>query len=91
MPDLPALADQLQLEQVKFFSILLGWLFIIIDLDRLIGDVKLDFLLALDGFIVFLLGVNLLVEDLVSEADNAPPQSVVRHFVKLLRQFVEHS
>ena len=91
MPILPALADQLQLEQVKFFSILLGWLFIIIDVDRLIGDVQLDFLLALDGLIVFLLGVNLLVEDLVSEADDAPPKSVVCHFVKLLRQFVEHS
>lgn len=83
-----ALTRQVELEQVKVVSISNSSA--PIALGSLIGHMQLHFFLALLGFEVLLLEVDLLVQDLVSEANDAPPENVTRHFVELLGEFVEN-
>ena len=55
----------------------------------LVGDEVLHFFLALQSFSVLLLEIDLLVQELVVEANDAPPKNVVRHFVQLLGELVQ--
>jgi hypothetical protein len=51
--------------------------------------VELHFFLALLCFVVLLLEVDFLVEDLVGKAHDAPPENVTSYLVKLLGEFVK--
>ena len=52
---------------------------------------QLHFFLALQCLVVLLLKVNLVVQDLVVESDDAPPKNVSSHLVKLLCELIEDS
>lgn len=98
---LSTLALQLQAEEVKLFTVLLRRLLVIAEtlelvaivvlLGPLVGHVDHDFALACQGLGLLLLLVDLLVQDLVREANDPPPENVFGDLVQLLGEFVEHS
>jgi hypothetical protein len=55
-----------------------------------IGHKELDFLHAAHILAIFILHVDLLMEDLVSQADYSPPENLSGHFIQLLAQLVEN-
>jgi len=82
----PALTAEVELEQVKAFSI--SYVSVILH-GSLIWHVELHFFLALLRFVVLFLEVDFLVEDLVGKADDAPPEDVISYLVQLLGEFVK--
>ena len=97
MPDLATLARELQLEQVEtLVSIRLrgGHLTVVMTAVGAVVDLVwykvLHFFLALQSLAVLLFKVNLLVQKLIVEADDAPPKNVVGDFVELLCELVEN-
>ena len=51
----------------------------------------LDFFLALQRLVVLFFKVNFLMQKLIVEANDAPPENVVCHFVELFCQLVQDS
>ena len=91
--DFTALTCQLQLEEVKL-PLAFGlrrriWLLLIHHFTGLVRCVMLNFSLALHRLAVLLLEVDLLVEDLVREAHDAPPENVVGYLIELLGKLEE--
>ena len=52
---------------------------------------QLDFPLALERLILLFLHIDLLVQDLVCEADYAPPEDISRHLIQLFGKLIEDS
>ena len=91
MTNLTSLTHELKLEQVKLLSIFLRCGFISILNSGLVGNMKKDFFLALKCFILLFFKVNLLVKNLVCEANNTPPKDVICNFIELFGELVEYS
>ena len=97
MPNLTALASELKLEKIGFLcngTILLArcinLIEIILLILTLVGDMKVHFFLALASLVVLFFKVDLLVKDLIGETNDAPPEDVGSHFIKLLGKFIEY-
>lgn len=82
-----ALTRQIELEEVTVFAF--SHISTSIALGAHVWHVQLDFFLALLRLEVLLLEVDFLMQDLVSEANNAPPEDITGDFVELLGEFVE--
>ena len=91
--DFTALTRQLQLEEVEWcLAFGLGrriWLLLVHHFTGLVRCVVLYFSLALHCLAVLLLEVDLLVQDLVREAHDAPPEDVAGNLVELLGELVK--
>ena len=90
--DLSILSCQIEREKIfEFFVIFVFFLNYII-LPR--GSVRyepLNLLLANVVFTVLLLEVDFLVQNLVSQSNDSPPEDLARHFVELLAKLVQDS
>lgn len=97
MTNFAALAGELKLEKIGFLcngTILLACCINLIEIILLIltlvGDMKVHFFLALASLVVLFFKVDLLVKDLIGETNDAPPENVGSHFIKLLGKLVEY-
>ena len=90
--DLSILSCQIEREKIfEFFVIFVFFLNYII-LPR--GSVRyepLNLLLANVVFTVLFLEIDFLVQNLVSQSNDSPPEDLARHFVELLAKLVQDS
>ena len=70
-------------------AVFVGWVDDIVLSGSPVGHKELDFLHTAHVFAIFILHVDLLMEDLVCQADDSPPENLPRHLVQLLAQLVE--
>jgi len=94
--DFTALARQLELEKVEWLVATVclrasQLVLISCAVLNLVWHQKLHLALALNCFVVLLFLIDLLMEHLIVEADNAQPENVIGDFVELLGELVEDS
>ena len=89
MADFTVFCLQVEGEEV-FGSVLVSLVDDIVLSGGLFGHKELDFLHAAHVLAIFILHVDLLMENLVSQADYSPPENLSGHLIQLLAQLVEN-